>query len=671
VTKVPLGPGLTIQDYADILQADPLVTQTLVANNPQTGENVYTSPCHPAYGINFDPNVQETIPDSTMFKPPFMGKWPAKYCGTSGTTMERFNFFSGAIPYPAPQPNGGTTTSTGMLSSSAVNTQGASSTDTHTFSFNESTSLSFAASASYGPVGSNGGAGWTVSNLSAGFSFGTTSGTGTSWTDGQTIGKTATVGQTNSASYSVTGPKGSDNWNGPITYNVYQDTVYGTFAFRDPNRSTSTQLITAGKTSPIGVAFSGSTNFGTVTVGQHSAAITVTLTNNSPNPMTMQSPALSFSDLAVDPANTTMLVSSFVIVAGSDGCSNKVLQAAATCTVQIEFAPNLNAAPNMVQASYPVAAYLIAAGNELVPVTDSGATTYNELVLVTNTVITVSGGTETAVTVSGTAVPAPPNCTGVPGITPPCDIGATLTPATLTFPANATSGTQVYTFKNYANTSVTVSGIQLSDTTDYSITSDTCSGATLGNLVTCTFTLVYTAKGIGPLNTKLSVLQNVSGVITTLAFAGAAASPPIYRPTTYTGTYRNPQLAFDGNPNTASSAVVYGYKNTTRRLASEYWSGWSRISGTPSSVVLSVTWSGATGGNGGAAINYSASGGIQGGDAIGYGQKRNGGTDNFTLPTNVDLTTLTVIGGVGAGGPPYANSSASQNVYEIYVSVTY
>jgi hypothetical protein len=530
VTKVPLGPGLTIQDYADILQADPFVTQTLVASNTQPGENVYTNPCHPTYGINFDPNTQETIPDSTKFTSPFTGKWPAKYCGSPGT-MERFNSFSTAIPYPAPPPTGGTTTSTGSLSNNAINMQGMLATDTHSHSFNESTSLTFAAMVSYSFPG-----GWSVSNLSAGFNFGTTSGSGTTWTDGQTIGHTATQSQTNSASYSVTGPKQSDNWNGPITYNVYQDTVYGTFAFRDPNRSTTTQLIIAGKTSPIGVAFSGSTNFGTVQVGKQSAAITVTLTNNSPNQMTMLSPALSFSDLAVDPTGAK-LVSSFQIVAGSDGCSNRVLAAAATCTLKIQFAPTLNAAPNTIQASYPVAAYVIAAGNELVPVADAGATAYNEQVLVTNTVITVSGTTETAVTVSGTATPATPTCTG---ILPSCNIGATLTPATNSFTAFAgASGSAVMTFKNYYNVPLTVdaspSGVLLSSTTDYSVPSatDNCSGRTVAALGTCSITVQYAVPGVvdatAPphLNTKVTVVGAVQAgtqMLTASASAGISTN---------------------------------------------------------------------------------------------------------------------------------------------------
>ena len=513
VTKAPLGPGLTIQDYADILQADPFVTQTLVEKN-----GAYTNPCHPEYGINFDPNTGESIPDSATFTAPYVGKWPTHYCGTPNTQMDRFTFNTSSIPYP-PSFNGQAVTKTGSLSNTATSTQGEQWTDTHTHSFNESTSLTFAATATYGfPTQEWGSIG--VSALSAGFNFGTTSGTGTSWTDGQTIGYTATKSETDSAGWSITGPGPKDTWVGPNYYDAYQDNIYGTFAFRDPNRPVNTEIITPGKTSPIGISFSKSTNFGTVTVGKKSAANTVTLTNNSPNVMTMLSPVLSFSDATLVETSPGVFAfeSSFKIV--SDACSIKVLQPAKTCTLTIDFAPTINAAPNTEQANYPVTAYVIAAGNEAVPVNDSGTPTYYEQTLVTNTVITVSGSTETAVTVSGTAVPAAATCTG---IYPSCNIGATLTPATLNFAYNAKTGTQVYTFKNYASVSQAVSSIALSDTTDYSITSDNCSGHTWPSLATCTFTLVYSAKGTGMLNTQVSVLQNVNGVNTTLAFAGAAA----------------------------------------------------------------------------------------------------------------------------------------------------
>src|SRR4029077_18416470 len=123
--------------------------------------------------------------------------------------------------------------------------------------------------------------------------------------------------------------------------------------------------------------------------------------------------------------------------------------------------------------------YVIAAGNETVPVADAGATAYNELVLVTNTVIRVSGTTETAVTVSGTAVPAPTTCTG---ILPSCNIGATLRPASPVSgqlnmfqfaKSNGTAQTETFTFTNYYSPSVSFAlypaDIALTDSTDFSV----------------------------------------------------------------------------------------------------------------------------------------------------------------------------------------------------------
>jgi hypothetical protein len=49
------------------------------------------------------------------------------------------------------------------------------------------------------------------------------------WTNKWSTTSTKTVGQ--SASFSVTGPQYSDHYTGPTEFNVYQDTVYGSFMF--------------------------------------------------------------------------------------------------------------------------------------------------------------------------------------------------------------------------------------------------------------------------------------------------------------------------------------------------------------------------------------------------------------------------------------------------------
>jgi hypothetical protein len=553
VTGVLLGPGLTLQDYADILQADPFITQTLVANNSQTSQSQlntlyrYTNPCHPTYGVNLDPNDTEVIPNPTAFLAPYKGVWPATYCGASsagvslaGQTMARFDPFD-TVQYPEPGINGQPQTYSGNFSNNEVSTYGVTATDTHTHSYDTNTTTSFAFTVSYGI------AGISSSLMSAGFNFGSSSGSGNSWTDAQAIGTTSTNSETNTASYSITGPALSDNYQGPTTFNVYKDNVYGTFAFYSDlqHEGVPIQLISTGLTTPIGVAFSGATAgcgsscFGSVTVGNQSTPITVTLTNNSPYQMTMVAPAVTFSDPG------------FQIIPGSDLCSNAPINGGSTCTLQVEFAPVVTDAPNTIAASYPVSAYVVAAATENI-------TSY-ENILVTNTVISVSGTSESAVTVSGTAVPAATTCTTV---TPFCDTGTTLTPAPVSFTAYAgQTGTQAFTFTNYYNVPLTVNaspgGVLLSSATDYSISADSCSGVVLQALKTCAITVKYTlpttvsASTPPVLNTKVTVAGTVQGSNVTLPVSASSAISTTVEgigltPSSGTSVYSD--ITIDGKP---------------------------------------------------------------------------------------------------------------------------
>ena len=76
VTLLPTGPGLTLADYADILSADPFVTQTIVppsagiCQQPPSGIATPLSPyclplnsqCHPTYGVNLTPTTLKPSP---------------------------------------------------------------------------------------------------------------------------------------------------------------------------------------------------------------------------------------------------------------------------------------------------------------------------------------------------------------------------------------------------------------------------------------------------------------------------------------------------------------------------------------------------------------------------------------------------------------------------------
>jgi hypothetical protein len=489
---VPLGPGLTLQDYADILRSDPFISQTIA---PDTYTVDYY--CHPTYGVNLDPNDTEVIPDSTKFSTAVLhtgSAWPASFCGSTGKTMSRFDPY-GTVQYPAPGPNGEPQTYTGSFTYNTTSTTGVTATTTQSHSYNQNTTYSFAFGASFAPLLNTAGAVFAA-NLSAGFNFSFSNGSGYSYSSAQTNTTADSKGTTNSAGYSITGPQSSDNYNGPVTFNVYKDNVYGTFAFYSDEQRLQPpiQLSVVSGQAPIGV--STTTSFGTVQVGSSSTAQTITLTNNSPYPMTLVGPAVTFTDPG------------FQIVAGSDFCSDAQLQpygtAPYTCTMTIQFSPVLSDAPNTIAASYPIHAYLTAAGTENV------SSWENFLV------------TSTGAVVSATATPAATTCTN---IKPYCNTGATLSPVTYTFASevwgSTTTQTEVFTFKNYYSSALTISGITSSDIVDYSITSDNCTGKSVSNLGTCTFTLTYLPKASGTLNTKVTVLATLNGVGTPVTYSGA------------------------------------------------------------------------------------------------------------------------------------------------------
>lgn len=490
----PLGPGLTLADYADILNSDPFVSQTSIPTQFTAG-----SYCHSTYGVNLDPNDSEVIPDSTKFATTYLhtgAVWPKNWCGTATNTMMRFAPY-GTVQYPVPGPNGEPQTYAGNFSYTQTIGTNLSATTTSSYSYNQNTTLSFSFSAGFGALVPGLG-----SLLNGGFNFGFSNGSGYTDSSAQTYTTSTENATTNSAAYSITGPQASDNYTGPVVFDVYKDNVYGTFAFysNEQRLQPPIQLSLVAGQAPITV--SAVTTFGSVVVGSNSASQTVKLTNNSPYPMTLVGPAVTFSDPG------------FQIVPGLDFCSNVQLQPNGTtpfsCQITIEFSPVLSDAPNTISATYPINGYLIAAGTENV------SAWQNILVTSTNMVV------------SGTATPNSANT-----------VGATLTPATFTFASelstSRTAQTEAFTFKNYYSTPVTISGstatlgsgLTLSDTSDYSISADTCSGTTVASAGTCSITLKYLPVGsAATLNTKLSIIGTPqgSGFATQLAYAGASGA---------------------------------------------------------------------------------------------------------------------------------------------------
>lgn len=500
----PLGPGLTLQDYADILSADPFVTQTLVPEN-QTA-NFY---CHPTYGVNVNPNADETILARPSSAPPSGMIFPDDYCGApnSGSylTMQRFDPY-GTVQYPVPGPYGEPQTYNGTFAYTTTSTFGTSAASTHYHSQNNSTTTSFGFGASYGAIAAGAGQPWSVV-LDLGFNFSMTASNGYSWSWSQTHNNSNTNQDTSSAAYSITGPQLSDNYTGPPVFDVYTDNVYGTFAFYSNLQRSYPKI----EIEPIGVT--STSDFGTIPVGLTSERQDITLTNNSPYPMTMVAPAVTFSDPG------------FQIVPGTDECSNRVLgkyldqEEPYTCTMSIQFQPVLSDAPNSLQTSYPIRAHLIAAGTENV------SSWLNFLV------------TSTGVAVSGTAVPGSITTGATLHPTP---IQNSAEPHTYQFATEMagtpTLQTQVFTFRNYYSTPVLLStshagsAFTLSDDVDYHVSDDLCSGTTVLSLSTCTITLRYLpvgAPGAQALNSKVTIFGTPEGFTQEIPLTFAGVSGPL------------------------------------------------------------------------------------------------------------------------------------------------
>jgi hypothetical protein len=539
-----IAPGLALQDYADILQADPFVAM----------DGVYFNVCHSTYGPNMDPNDPEPV--SLSPSTPTLARVPNS-CAPNlyqGSTL-RFQPY-GTVEYPEPGPNGLPQTYTGQFQYSVTNTQGVTSIDTHT-----STSSWFT-TASFGD-----------SFLGFGFDAAASSGQSNTTTWQQQNSTASTQGNTSYASYSITGPQLSDNYQGPATFNVYLDNVYGTFAFYSPLEPKVNLGFIAIATSPAeGVCPAQGSPEPAITFPQEpvtnpvttSPVQTIYLTNCSPYPLTMVGPAVSFSDPGFSIAND-----------GKDYCSNQVIPASPSpqysgfyCQLDVVFAPVVSDAPNTIYGStYPISATMIAAGTE-------NASSYQNILVTNPAAVSAVAAVVTATpTVGATLLP-----TGTPQ--DPKE------PNVYTFAAAGVSPQTVnFTFTNYYNQPVyfgPLSGIVTlnnSDYGDFAVLNNTCAN----NLIvqpagTCTFTAQYpstsgSATGLqqnGIVSTKLTVLASLNSLVSptvAMASAGVAGSAPLTLtpgPVTFnvTGTYTGSSYSVTGNQVTATLKNNTGYAIT-------------------------------------------------------------------------------------------------------------
>jgi len=163
------GPGLTAQDFATILAADPFS----------------------------NPNYTVSVP-----------------AGSLTSSDGRFTVTSTQnVSYVPPPPGGNPITQNYIATYSTTDTTGQGSKHTLQVAW----SLDQSISAGFGPH--------FIASLTASAQYSRTQ----TWTQQWSTTRTNTTSQ--SASLSVTGPAASDNYTGPTEFVVYQDNIYGTFMF--------------------------------------------------------------------------------------------------------------------------------------------------------------------------------------------------------------------------------------------------------------------------------------------------------------------------------------------------------------------------------------------------------------------------------------------------------
>jgi hypothetical protein len=224
--------------------------------------------------------------------------------------------------------------------------------------------------------------------------------------------------------------------------------------------------VTTGQSGGILVASPTSEDFGTVELGQQSAAATITVTNAgqaSSGTITTGVAGADSSDFGVD----------------SDGCSGVALEAGATCSIKLHFKPATAGAKGASLTISGESGGLVAASLSGVGAS-SGA-------------LSLSPSTQDL----GTAPVG-----GAPG-----------TPATFTLTNKGTSATG----------SVTV-GLSGTDSADFALASDGCSGKTLAAGATCTVGVAFGPKTAGAKAATLTAKAQGTSGSATASLSGTAVT---------------------------------------------------------------------------------------------------------------------------------------------------
>lgn len=242
------GPGLTAADLASILAADPF--------------------SNPSYTIN--------IPT-----------------GSTCTADGRFCLAGNqSFQYEPPPPGGQPITQTFAVSHQTTATQGQGAIDTRMVGY--STDVAFSQNAGDPPMRG-------TPTFRDNFAAELINGNSLTWKNQWNSQSTQQVGQT--ATLSITGPAVSDNYTGPVEFNIYQDNVYGSFMFGFIPPATFSVSTAAQITTPVGGCTTETVSVGALVSGFNSTvALNLTASGGLPPGVTA-----TFSPTSITGAGSSIL----------------------------------------------------------------------------------------------------------------------------------------------------------------------------------------------------------------------------------------------------------------------------------------------------------------------------------------------------------------------------
>lgn len=253
-------------------------------------------------------------------------------------------------------------------------------------------------------------------------------------------------------------------------------------------------------------------SFGSVIVGQTSAAITITVTNAGGSAAT----GLSFGN------------SNSVEFPVSGNTCGATLNAGATCVLSVAYAPNATG-------------------------TDAAALTWTY------------GGGALSVSLSGT---------GVTVLPPPQGAGQLSMPASMSFASQVLglhSAPQAVTVSNIGTGTVTVKSITSSNASEFAVSGSTCASVSAG--ASCTFNVTFSPFNIGARSATISVATNGLGGPQSIQASGTGLSgatpPPPPPPANVTSAIEYYHAAFDHYFVTAIADEIAKLDNGT-------FAGWTR-----------------------------------------------------------------------------------------------